>query len=214
MLFRSVGLFETSGRAIGNLKHDPDWKDEPNRIWLIEEEYAVRAFVNPGQLQFDAQRRNQIEKAARANHKDFRKQNRHKNPDPTMQPYDQLRPDLRASNFGMIAYAWEILRVAGYGVRPARADAEPIAFRDKEVEEMARMEHGRYVVERLLAGWRFGPKRAPENKINPCLCKWEELPKHDKDAQDYTRQTVKKWPRLLLAEGLEVYKLSPFLRPL
>jgi ppGpp synthetase/RelA/SpoT-type nucleotidyltranferase len=48
---------------------------------------------------------------------------------------------------------------------------------DGEVEMIARLEHARWCIERLAAGWRYGPQRDNANKLRPQLVGWEELKK-------------------------------------
>lgn len=76
-------------------------------------------------------------------------------------------------------------------------------FTPDEIRKMAMMEHGRWCVERLRPGWRWGEVKDVEKKLNPCLVSWDELPdvekKKDIDA-------VLNIPRLLARIGLEIYK--------
>jgi hypothetical protein len=63
------------------------------------------------------------------------------------------------------------------------------------------MEHGRWVVERLLAGWRWGEEKDPGRKTNPYLVAWEDL---SPETQELDRQTVRKIPQFLAQVGLTV----------
>jgi len=77
-------------------------------------------------------------------------------------------------------------------------------FTPEEVEVMSEMEHGRWNVERLRAGWRLGPKRDSTNKITPYLVPWKELPEGIKK---WDRDAVRNWPKVFAQAGLEVYRL-------
>ena len=71
-------------------------------------------------------------------------------------------------------------------------------------EQMAEMEHGRFVQERIQQGWRLGP-RDPAKKTSPYLVDWEELPA---DPREYDREAVRAIPALLARIGFEVRRPS------
>lgn len=58
------------------------------------------------------------------------------------------------------------------------ADAGPTALPPEARDALARMEHNRYVAERLLEGWRYGP-RSDTEKLRESLCAWEHLPESE-----------------------------------
>jgi hypothetical protein len=70
---------------------------------------------------------------------------------------------------------------------------------------MAEMEHGRFNVERIRAGWKLGEKRDHLKKISPYLRPWIEL---SDDVQAWDLDYVAGWPKDLKEAGLEVYDLK------
>lgn len=68
---------------------------------------------------------------------------------------------------------------------------------------MAKMEHARWNVERLLNGWKWGEKRDVTKKVSPYLVPWSEL---SIDMKECDRQTVRKIPEFLAKVGLEVHR--------
>lgn len=54
------------------------------------------------------------------------------------------------------------------------------------LEALARLEHGRWNVERLTASWRPGPRSAAR-KTSPYLVAWDEL---SEEIKDYDRATT------------------------
>jgi hypothetical protein len=59
-------------------------------------------------------------------------------------------------------------------------------------DALARMEHNRYVAERLLEGWRYGP-RSDTEKLRESLCAWEHLPESEQ-AKDYEQVAlIEEW---------------------
>lgn len=67
---------------------------------------------------------------------------------------------------------------------------------------MAQLEHGRFCAERLIDGWRPGPKDL-QRKLNPTLVPWEQL---SPDMQEYDFSAVRAYPSWLAAAGLKVVK--------
>jgi hypothetical protein len=74
-------------------------------------------------------------------------------------------------------------------------------FTDIEVERMAELEHGRWNVERLRDGWRYGKQRDDSRKTHDCLVSWQEL---SDDIKRYDRNAVRAFPETLAKAGLEV----------
>ena len=67
---------------------------------------------------------------------------------------------------------------------------------------MAEMEHGRWIIERLSDGWRYGP-RDDARKLHNCLVSWAEL---SEDIKKHDRNAVRSFPSILAKAGLEVYR--------
>ena len=74
---------------------------------------------------------------------------------------------------------------------------------DTEVERMAELEHGRWNIERLRDGWRYGRQRDDSRKIHDCLVSWHDLPD---DIKRYDREAVRAFPEILEKAGLEVQR--------
>jgi hypothetical protein len=68
---------------------------------------------------------------------------------------------------------------------------------------MAELEHGRWNVERLRDGWRFGKPRDDSRKLHDCLVPWNELPE---EIKRYDRDAVRAFPEILAQAGLEIYR--------
>ncbi len=197
----TVGVVESSGRSASELREERRWWPASRLIWLPPDPAAVRAFVNPATPQIPAEL---VERAGKAVHERFLEENRYRSADPAMVPWQELREDLKESNRQQAAYAEQTLRRIGYGVGEAEGEPASVQFTDEEVETMAEMEHGRWILERLRAGWSYGPRRDAKVKVSPYLVPWEELPEKIKE---YDRQAVRDWPEVLGEAGLEVYKL-------
>jgi hypothetical protein len=76
-------------------------------------------------------------------------------------------------------------------------------FTDNEVEIMAEMEHGRWVVERLQDGWKWAPERDVSKKTSPYLVPWSDLPE---EVKEWDRDTTRKIPQFLATVGMEIQR--------
>jgi ppGpp synthetase/RelA/SpoT-type nucleotidyltranferase len=88
-----------------------------------------------------------------------------------------------------------------------KAKPHPLSERKgrNEVEEIARMEHGRWVAERVRSGWRYGAKRDNEKRLRPSLVPWDELPQDEKDKDlDHAREI----PHILAKIGFEIRTIA------
>jgi hypothetical protein len=66
---------------------------------------------------------------------------------------------------------------------------------------MAELEHGRWNVDRVLAGWRPGQRRDDERRIHDSIVSWADLPD---SVKEYDRNAVRAFPAILAVAGLEV----------
>jgi ppGpp synthetase/RelA/SpoT-type nucleotidyltranferase/Flp pilus assembly protein TadD len=195
-----VGVVEESGREATRLLADDDWALAENLIRLPADAMTLRAFIGPGAPMLPAGMRADL---ARAIHEryvaDQMETLRKQAPE-----WDALAEMFRESSAQQADHIHEKLRQIGCDIRPARGRAPALmSFTAEEIEIMAEMEHGRWNVERLLGGWRWGPKKDPEKKVSPYLVSWQELPD---DIRDWDRKTVAAIPEFLARLGLEVYR--------
>lgn len=71
---------------------------------------------------------------------------------------------------------YELVRAGRTGGRE-----EVAALAPWEVERFAMIEHGRWVSERLAAGWQWGPVKDTARRTHPCLVAYGGLPEAEKD---------------------------------
>jgi hypothetical protein len=201
-----VGVLGDSGRAASGILEDEDWKDTPGLLRLPNDPQSVRAFVRgmPEPLVLEKEH---LESMAKQAHEEYRRNQTRPllSRDPALADWEDLTPDLQNSNLQQIAHIEEKLRAVGLKIRKLESgaipglDAEDPRFKDK-IERMAEIEHGRWNVERLLAGWTLGSKDV-EKKTSPYLVAWSDLPESIKD---YDRNAVRAIPRMLAELGYEI----------
>ena len=49
------------------------------------------------------------------------------------------------------------------------------------MEKLARNAHDNWAVQRISDGWKYGAHRSDEEKTNPCLVDFDELPESEKE---------------------------------
>jgi ppGpp synthetase/RelA/SpoT-type nucleotidyltranferase len=194
----TVGLLEPLTRSAATLQQDPDWNSDPSLLTLPADVMTLRAFVRQPRPELTPE---QVETAAKTLHERFLTENRYKNPDLAMQPWTDLREDFKDSNRMQASRMIEFLKVLGFRVEAAQNPIATVSFTADEVEQLAEMEHGRWNVEKLLSGWKYGAKRDPVNKLSPYLVPWNKL---TEEVRKYDRDAVTSWPTVLAAAGLRV----------
>jgi hypothetical protein len=143
---------------------------------------------------------------------------------PSVTEWDDLPEHLRESNRRQVMHIGAKLRAIGCAVAPAadgpsaprevlaRALGCPVidvppdepehALADEEVDRLARVEHDRWVAERLFEGWTYSPgPKDLARKTTPDLAPWEEL---SEEVRDLDRNVVRAIPTILARVGLRV----------
>jgi hypothetical protein len=205
----SVGVLEPATRATDSLLSDPDWCDCIGLLRLPNDWRSVQAFLRPPSPTLTG---DQLESAAEKIHEAYLKGNHYQNPDPALQPWEKLDEGFRNSNRMQATNAAGFMERAGFVVRPATEKVEPLELTGVEIEVLAEIEHGRWVVDRLMEGWRYEdlPKKDTDRKRHPSLVPWDKLMDRVKG---YDRDAVQGWPKLLAEAGLEVRRADWGLGP-
>ena len=120
--------------------------------------------------------------------------------------YEDLDESFKESNRAHARHVSTKLTAVGCGLRPLNDwTTELTRFSPEEVEQLARLEHERWLEERAAAGWRYGPERDDDRRLNPYMVDYDELP----DAvREYDRVFVRSLPSTLAAAGYQVYRLG------
>jgi ppGpp synthetase/RelA/SpoT-type nucleotidyltranferase len=195
----SVALATGTGGAADALLTDPLWCGVPNLFPLPFDAATIRAFVVP---QTGAVPAAALDEMAQAIHAKYVEGNERGLP-ANMRPWKDLDETFKRANLEQARYSVAILEAAGFEVRPAVG--KPVVFdkndfTDAEVEQMAKLEHGRWNVDRVRDGWRPG-KRDNAKKLHDCLVPWEKLPD---EIKHYDSDAVRVFPEILAKAGLEV----------
>jgi hypothetical protein len=121
----------------------------------------------------------------------------------SVRPWDQLPEYLKDSNREQ---AWEIgrkLALIGLSAVPARGTNGHITLTDEQVEMLAKVEHRRWMSERMAKGWRHDPVRDNGRKVHPDLVDWINL---SEDIREKDRSAVRTIPMHLANAGLQIIR--------
>ncbi len=187
-----------SGGSADALNRDSLWTGVPNLMPFPMDRASFHALLRPGDGELDT---NTTERMAQAFHARYVEESAHRLP-ANMRPWEAMDETYRQANREQARYARRILENCGFIVRPAARPRADIVFTEEEIERMAEMEHGRWNVERIRAGWRYGQIRNDANKTHPFLIPWSD-PGLD-DVRHYDRNAIKEFPKILARAGLEV----------
>jgi voltage-gated potassium channel Kch len=158
----------------------------------------------------------ELDLLARAIHDCYRQMRRERSGEvveestPALKPWPRLDKAFKESNRSQAEHIQVKLNTVGCYARRQQSSRRVGAltsevFRAEEVdllvELLARMEHERWVAEKLLAGWTFGPENDLVAKTNPNLTTWENLPD---EVQEYDRQFVRDIPLFLSKIGVNI----------
>ncbi|HPI73083.1 MAG TPA: NAD-binding protein [bacterium] len=122
---------------------------------------------------------------------------------PALQPWARLSEDYRNANRAQAHHLPCKLAKVGYRLEPLydwQADRQK--FPAQDLEDLARMEHDRWLEERRQAGWKLGPDD-PAQRTNPHIKPWDEL---EEKIKEIDRNTVASIPRYLARIDLQMVR--------
>jgi uncharacterized membrane protein len=127
---------------------------------------------------------------------------------PSLRAWEELPDELKESNRAQARQVGEKLAVIGCFMVPAFDPALRFEFDDEEVQLLARLEHDRWVGDRMALGYAHGPGR--RGRMHPDLVPWEEL---TDEARAKDVATVRGIPALLDSVGFQALRGGTGLSP-
>jgi len=123
----------------------------------------------------------------------------------SLKSYAQLPENEKESNRNNVRDILNKLASIGYAMVPARGNEAKGKFQNDEVEKLAKMEHKRWVQEKLDAGWKYAKKTIKEKKLHKDLISWDKLTEDDKEKD---RVLIRGIPIILAKAGYIMVKIS------
>jgi hypothetical protein len=93
---------------------------------------------------------------------------------PSLVEYDLLPEDEKEQNRGQVRDIPAKLAFAGRYMAPAREDEPPLEFSGDVLEQLASMEHTRWMREKARDGWRYARETDKPKKLHCCLLPWHK----------------------------------------
>lgn len=123
----------------------------------------------------------------------------------SLKHYHKLLENEKEQNRNNVRDIPHKLASIGYTMIPARGKEMASEFDDEEVTLLARMEHERWMREKLDAGWRYAEETDKPKRRHKLLVPWENLPLEEQE-KDYI--LVRGIPQILAKAGYIIVKLS------
>jgi hypothetical protein len=123
----------------------------------------------------------------------------------SLRPYSELSENEKEQNRNNVRDIPKKLLSIGYAMIPARGKEKPSALGEEEVERLVRMEHERWMREKLDTGWKYAKETVKSKKRHKLLVPWDDLPQEEKE-KDYV--LVKGIPQILAKAGYTIVRLG------
>ena len=122
----------------------------------------------------------------------------------SLRTWEELPEELKDANRAQARHVGEKLAELGCIMVPTFDPTLTFAYRDEaEVLHLARLEHERWMQERIAMGYEYGPVR--EDRFHPDLVPWERL---TKEARDKDLEAVRNIPAMLAPLGFQVLRVT------
>ncbi|MFX1252446.1 MAG: NAD-binding protein [Promethearchaeota archaeon] len=126
--------------------------------------------------------------------------------DPEKIPWEKLPETLKDSNLQQADHIPIKVRAINCDIREIKREKKSsFKFTEEEIELLSRMEHKRWMNERILKGYKYANIETTDNKTkqSPHLVPYDEL---NKDIKNYDRDAVAHIPEILKKLGMEIYR--------
>lgn len=124
---------------------------------------------------------------------------------PSMVDWDDLPNTLKESNRHQAAHIEVKMKAIGCGIQPLNDwEAASFRFEPGEIEQLAELEHLRWVDERRQNGWLYKPgSKNIAKKTSPHIVPYEELSWELKESD---RNMIRNLPSFLAKAGFQIYR--------
>lgn len=118
---------------------------------------------------------------------------------PAALPWVQLPERFKESNrLFSVHLGFELRQI---GIRLIKGDGRLLDLKVEEIEELAAIEHWRWLTERKSLGWSYGAQRDDVARRHPLLVEWSEL---DEAQRERNRLLIRAIPKIAAAAGMSL----------
>jgi len=122
-----------------------------------------------------------------------------------LKPYAKLSEKEKESNRNNVRDIPNKLASVGSKMIKNQDNETPIIFTSYEIEKLAKMEHDRWMAEKLNDRWQYAKKTDRAKKLHKSLIAWGKL---SEDEKEKDRSLVKGIPKILAKAGYSMIKQS------
>ncbi len=122
----------------------------------------------------------------------------------SLKPYAELPENEKESNRNNVRDIPNKLASVRYAMVAARGNETKGEFQNDEIEKLAKLEHERWMQEKLDNGWQYAKKTDRVAKLHKSLIPWGKLSEGEKEKD---RALVKGIPKILAKAGYTMIKL-------
>ena len=98
-------------------------------------------------------------------------------------PYAELPKHLKEQNRDNVRDIANKLAQIGYAISPALGNSPTFDISISDLEELAEIEHHRWVTTKIKDGWRYAPQTDQTQKLHNALLPWRKLTDPDRKHQ-------------------------------
>lgn len=123
----------------------------------------------------------------------------------TLLSWESLGESEKKSNYSQAESIPYKLKALNCGLEILNEKNKNFRFTKEEIEIIAKMEHKRWVAEKLHDGWQYveSGKTDKKNKKSPYLVRYEVL---EEKVKEYDRETAIDMPKILAEDGFGIYR--------
>jgi hypothetical protein len=144
---------------------------------------------------------------------------------PLLRPYADLPESYKESNRNAVRSIAEKLKSVGFLMIQARSNEPPFDFPGADLDQLAEMEHDRYMRDAGAQGWHYGPVSSELERTNPTLLPWKQMTEAEiqqrypdiadkigrvelsEEEKQKDRIQIKGYPEILRRAGYTIVKL-------
>ena len=144
---------------------------------------------------------------------------------PLLRPFAEIPESYKESNRSAVRSIAEKLKKIGFIMLQARSNEPPFDFPGADLDELAQMEHDRYMRDAIAHGWWYGPDSNEKEKTNPTLLPWRKMTEEEiqqryadiadkigrealsEDEKQKDRLQIQGYPEILKRAGYTIMKL-------
>jgi hypothetical protein len=123
-----------------------------------------------------------------------------------LQAWDELTENLRDANRAAAEHAPILFAATGFRIVPAQPGTAMATLSPEELERLARVEHRRWIADRIDRGWRYGAIRDDPRMLHPLLVPYDDLSEENKQKD---RNNVRTLLAILGAQGMAIVRADP-----